>query len=130
MYYIHLHLSYLLYTGRILNRFSRDIGQIDDMLPMTFYDFLQCALMCLAAIGVVAAGTPFILLALLPLTYYFYQLRRLYIRSSREIKRIEAMSRYAQTYIRISSLVVSFLIYTCICIGRPYTRILTSRSMA
>ena len=86
-------LSYLLYTGRILNRFSRDIGQIDDMLPMTFYDFLQCALMCLAAIGVVAAGTPFILLALLPLTYYFYQLRRLYIRSSREIKRIEAMSR-------------------------------------
>ena len=34
--------------GRILNRFSRDIGVIDDTLPNTLYDFIQCVLMVLA----------------------------------------------------------------------------------
>lgn len=28
-------------VGRVLNRFSKDIGHIDDALPLTLYDFLQ-----------------------------------------------------------------------------------------
>ena len=28
-------------TGRVLNRFSKDIGHIDDLLPITMNDFLQ-----------------------------------------------------------------------------------------
>lgn len=29
------------FTGRVLNRFSKDIGQLDSLLPMTFVDFIQ-----------------------------------------------------------------------------------------
>lgn len=29
-----------MFTGRILNRFSKDIGQMDDLLPMTFFDMI------------------------------------------------------------------------------------------
>ncbi|XP_036105462.1 multidrug resistance-associated protein 4 isoform X11 [Molossus molossus] len=29
--------------GRILNRFSKDIGHMDDLLPLTFLDFIQAA---------------------------------------------------------------------------------------
>ena len=32
---------YLVLAGRILNRFSKDIGQMDDLLPLTFLDFIQ-----------------------------------------------------------------------------------------
>ena len=32
-------LSY--YEGRILNRFSKDMGFVDDMMPFTYCDFLQ-----------------------------------------------------------------------------------------
>ena len=28
-------------AGRILNRFSKDIGHMDDLLPLTFLDFIQ-----------------------------------------------------------------------------------------
>ena len=28
-------------AGRILNRFSKDIGHMDDLLPQTFQDFIQ-----------------------------------------------------------------------------------------
>jgi ABC-type multidrug transport system fused ATPase/permease subunit len=27
--------------GRIMNRFSKDIGSLDDVLPITLFDFLQ-----------------------------------------------------------------------------------------
>lgn len=79
--------------GRILNRFSKDTTLIDDMLPFTMYDFIQCSLMVLGAILVVCAGSPFIFLALLPLVWYFYSLRKYFLKTSREVKRIEALSR-------------------------------------
>ena len=66
---------------------------IDDMLPFTMYDFIQCTLMVLGAILVVCAGSPYIFLALLPLVYYFYSLRKYFLKTSRELKRVEALSR-------------------------------------
>ena len=27
--------------GRVLNRFSKDVGHMDDLLPITFFDFVQ-----------------------------------------------------------------------------------------
>jgi ATP-binding cassette subfamily C (CFTR/MRP) protein 4 len=30
-------------TGRILNRFSKDLGAADEQLPMVLFDTLQCA---------------------------------------------------------------------------------------
>ena len=42
---------------------------------------------------VVCIGTPYILIALAPLCYYFIRLRAYYIKPSREFKRIESISR-------------------------------------
>lgn len=28
-------------VGRILNRFSKDMGQMDELLPLTWFDFIQ-----------------------------------------------------------------------------------------
>ena len=79
--------------GRILNRFAKDTTLVDDMLPFTMYDFVQCALMVLGACVVVAAGAPYIFIALVPLILYFGALRRYFLNTSREVKRIEALSR-------------------------------------
>ena len=62
--------------GRILNRFAKDTTLVDDMLPFTMYDFVQCALMVLGACIVVDAGAPYIFIALVPLVLYFGALRR------------------------------------------------------
>ena len=29
------------FSGRVLNRFSKDVGHMDDLLPITFFDFVQ-----------------------------------------------------------------------------------------
>lgn len=79
--------------GRVLNRFSKDQHFIDDVLPFVMYDFVQCTLMVLAAIVVVIVGSPIIAVCLVPLVPYFLALRRYFLRTSREVKRLDALCR-------------------------------------
>ncbi|KAM6985056.1 ATP-binding cassette sub-family C member 4-like [Aplochiton taeniatus] len=79
--------------GRILNRFSKDIGQLDSLLPWTFVDFIQVFLQILGVIAVAAAAIPWILLPVLPLLAAFLFLRRYFLETSRDIKRLESTTR-------------------------------------
>uniref|UniRef100_A0A8P0T4P1 Multidrug resistance-associated protein 4 n=1 Tax=Canis lupus familiaris TaxID=9615 RepID=A0A8P0T4P1_CANLF len=79
--------------GRILNRFSKDIGHMDDLLPLTFLDFLQTFLQVLGVVGVAVAVIPWIAIPLLPLAVIFFILRRYFLATSRDVKRLESTSR-------------------------------------
>jgi len=79
--------------GRILNRFSADVGSNDDLLPTTLYDFLMCAFMVLGGIATAVSVLPFTLLVLPLLGWYFVRVRRVFITTSRELKRVEGMTR-------------------------------------
>ncbi|KAG2494935.1 hypothetical protein HYH03_006870 [Edaphochlamys debaryana] len=91
-------------TGRILNRFSRDQGIADDLLPTYAFDSLQCAGMVLGAFVLVAAAVPLVLPVLVLLAALFYYIRRRYLTASRQIKRWEAV-----TYTPVCSTIVSTL---------------------
>ncbi|KAL7060033.1 hypothetical protein AAHC03_010095 [Spirometra sp. Aus1] len=80
-------------AGQIINRLSKDVGQMDDMLPTAFQDFLQVLFNCVSALVVAMiasywSGIPIILL-LIGVVYY----RNYYIRAARELKRIESVAR-------------------------------------
>ncbi len=79
--------------GRILNRFSADIGITDETFPFTVYDFLVGLFIVIG--GVVTAGIvlPFILLCIPPLLFFFFMLRRTFVSTSRELKRLEGLGR-------------------------------------
>uniref|UniRef100_A0A3Q2QNG6 Multidrug resistance-associated protein 4 n=1 Tax=Fundulus heteroclitus TaxID=8078 RepID=A0A3Q2QNG6_FUNHE len=79
--------------GRVLNRFSKDIGQVDSMLPWTFTDFIQVFLQILGVIAVAASVIPWILLLVAPLLGLFIFLRRYFLRTSRDVKRLESTTR-------------------------------------
>ncbi|KAM4699820.1 ATP-binding cassette sub-family C member 4 [Discoglossus pictus] len=79
--------------GRILNRFSKDIGHLDDLLPFTFLDFMQVLLQILGVVAVAVAVIPWILIPLLPLVIIFFFLRRFFLETSRDIKRLESTTR-------------------------------------
>ena len=80
-------------TGRILNRFSRDMNIIDELLPYVFFDTIQSSLLCLSAFVLVFVAVPYTLLLVPPISYVFIKLRRKYVASSLEIKRTEAVLR-------------------------------------
>ncbi|XP_054864675.1 multidrug resistance-associated protein 4 isoform X1 [Amphiprion ocellaris] len=79
--------------GRILNRFSKDIGQLDSNMPWTFVDFIQVFLQILGVIAVAASVIPWILIPVVPLLIVFIFLRRYFLQTSRDIKRLESTTR-------------------------------------
>ncbi|XP_035769422.1 multidrug resistance-associated protein 4-like isoform X2 [Neolamprologus brichardi] len=79
--------------GRILNRFSKDVSQMDSMLPITFVDFYQLFLQNVGVIAVAASVIPLILIPVVPLLIIFLYLRSFYLRTSRDVKRLESTTR-------------------------------------
>ncbi|XP_036396882.1 multidrug resistance-associated protein 4 [Megalops cyprinoides] len=79
--------------GRILNRFSKDIGHLDSQLPWTFVDFIQVFLQIMGVIAVATSVIPWILIPVVPLLIIFLFLRRYFLQTSRDIKRLESTTR-------------------------------------
>jgi len=80
-------------SGRILNRFSADVGSNDDLLPTTLFDFLVCSFMVLGAIVTVVVALPLIFIIIPPLLWYFLATRRTFVTSSRELRRLDGLAR-------------------------------------
>ncbi|GBF93736.1 hypothetical protein Rsub_06068 [Raphidocelis subcapitata] len=80
-------------VGRVLNRFSNDLGRVDDQLPLALFDALQIGTMVVGALVLVSIAVPVVLPVFAPLLIAFILLRRRYIVTSREVKRMEAVTR-------------------------------------
>ena len=76
-------------SGRILNRFSKDTGNMDDTVPFTFYLFISKFFICLGAIIYSAIIVPWILIPLAPLIVVIYFVRQYFCRVYREMKRLD-----------------------------------------
>ena len=79
--------------GRIMNRFSADVGSNDDLLPTTIFDFSVIAFMVLGALITTVITLPFTLVVFPPLLWYFWSVRKIFVTSSRELKRLEGLAR-------------------------------------
>ena len=80
-------------VGRILNRFSQDLGRADTLLPLTAYETITVMLQLTGAF-VLALYTNWINgLIVVPACIYLVYLRQYYVRTGREIKRLESVSK-------------------------------------
>lgn len=66
---------------------------VDEKLPMVFQSFLATMVSVLATLIVIASVTPWFLIALLPIGLLYAYSFRYYVRSSRELKRLDSVSR-------------------------------------
>ncbi|XP_068440085.1 ATP-binding cassette sub-family C member 3 isoform X1 [Clinocottus analis] len=80
-------------TGRLLNRFSKDVDAIDSHIPdnidiwmRTFWYTLNVLLIC-------SALTPMFLIVVAPLLLFYWWVQRFYVATSRQLKRLESVSR-------------------------------------
>ncbi|KAF7246495.1 Cystic fibrosis transmembrane conductance regulator [Varanus komodoensis] len=77
-------------AGGILNRFSKDIAILDDLLPLTIFDFVQLMLIVIGAIAVVSVMQPYIFLASVPVIAAFVMLRAYFLHTSQQLKQLES----------------------------------------
>ena len=87
--------------GRILNRFSRDIDVCDTMLQMNIRITTINLFRTLVSFIVIGIQTPWMLIAVPPLSVIYYFIQHYYIPTSRQLKRIESTSR-SPIYIHFS----------------------------
>ena len=79
--------------GRILNRFSKDIATLDDSLPRTIGMWLVCFLKVIATFFIIAYASPMIILVIIPLIVFYYFTQRFYVSTSRQLKRLESVTK-------------------------------------
>ncbi|XP_058447071.1 ATP-binding cassette sub-family C member 4 isoform X2 [Malaya genurostris] len=80
-------------SGRILNRFSKDMGAIDELLPKSIMDAVQVLLVMTGILVVIAIVNPILLLALLAAVILFMGALKLYLRPAQDLKRLEGITR-------------------------------------
>ncbi|CAK6954585.1 cystic fibrosis transmembrane conductance regulator [Scomber scombrus] len=80
-------------TGRIMNRFTKDMATIDDMLPLVLFDLIQLTLIVSGAIFTVSIIRPYIFIAAIPLGVIFVILRKYFLRTGQQLKLLEAEAR-------------------------------------
>ncbi|XP_074658407.1 ATP-binding cassette sub-family C member 5-like isoform X2 [Tubulanus polymorphus] len=79
-------------VGRIINRFSKDIDEVDCGLPIIMESLIQNMLMVLLAIAMISLVFPWFLLAVAPLGVVFIVLQRVFRVGIRELKRHDAVT--------------------------------------
>jgi ABC-type multidrug transport system fused ATPase/permease subunit len=79
--------------GRIVNRFSKDMYTLDEVLPYTLYSWASCAISCVVAVATVTFVIPWFLVACVPMGWVYYRIMIYYIPTSRELQRLESVTR-------------------------------------
>nr|XP_019586530.1 PREDICTED: canalicular multispecific organic anion transporter 2 isoform X1 [Rhinolophus sinicus] len=79
-------------SGRILNRFSKDIHVIDEVLSPTILTMLGSFYNSISTLVVVVVSTPLFAVVILPLAALYIFVQRFYVATSRQLKRLESVS--------------------------------------
>ncbi|CAB4055240.1 ABCC4 [Lepeophtheirus salmonis] len=79
--------------GRILNRFSKDIGSIDELLPPVVVDTNWAFLSAIGIFFLISSTNPLVLIGVAILLIILITVRRYYLKASRSIKRLEGVTR-------------------------------------
>eukprot|EP00761_Pharyngomonas_kirbyi_P013067 gb/GECH01013094.1/.p1 GENE.gb/GECH01013094.1/~~gb/GECH01013094.1/.p1 ORF type:complete len:1376 (+),score=357.92 gb/GECH01013094.1/:1-4128(+) len=80
-------------TGRILNRFSKDQEAIDNVLITVLQQFLSTFVAVIGTLIVIGYVTPLFFIALGPIMFFYYYVMQYYRRTSRELKRLDSVTR-------------------------------------
>ncbi|XP_041974686.1 ATP-binding cassette sub-family C member 4 isoform X2 [Aricia agestis] len=80
-------------SGRILNRFSKDMGALDELLPRFFLECIQIYLVMSSILALNAAALVWTLLPTTCILLVFYMILQIYLKSAQSIKRLEGTTR-------------------------------------
>ncbi|XP_069836109.1 ATP-binding cassette sub-family C member 2 [Dendropsophus ebraccatus] len=80
-------------AGRIVNRFAKDIFTVDETIPMSFRSWISCILGVIGTLFVICLATPIFAAVIVPLAIIYYFVQRFYVTTSRQLRRLDSVSR-------------------------------------
>ncbi|CAH0557997.1 unnamed protein product [Brassicogethes aeneus] len=88
-------------SGRVFNRFSKDMGAIDELLPRVMIVALQNTLVMIGILVNVSISNPYVIISVIILGILFILLMNWYIATTKALKHIEGISTCTQKKISI-----------------------------
>lgn len=80
-------------SGRVLNRFSKDMGAVDEQLPKALLECIQVLLVMCGILTMVTIVNCWLLIPMVIMGFLFYKMRGVYVATAQDIKRIEGITR-------------------------------------
>lgn len=80
-------------SGNLVNRFSKEIDTIDSMLPAIIKMFMGSLFNVIGACIIILLATPIVAVIIPPLGLVYFFVQRFYVATSRQLKRLESVSR-------------------------------------
>lgn len=87
-------LHYARFPGRILNRFSKDIGTIDEILPRVMLEAIQIMFVVIGILIMEVIINCWMLIPIATLIIVFVLVTKFYLRTAQNVKRLEGVSKY------------------------------------
>lgn len=79
--------------GRVINRFSKDVYVVDETLPASFRSFMATFMQVVSILVVITMSTWQFLAVIIPVGFLYTYVQRFYVATSRQLKRLESVSR-------------------------------------
>uniref|UniRef100_A0A6Q2XEW5 ATP-binding cassette, sub-family C (CFTR/MRP), member 2 n=1 Tax=Esox lucius TaxID=8010 RepID=A0A6Q2XEW5_ESOLU len=80
-------------SGRVVNRFAKDIFTVDEAIPQSFRSWIMCFLGVLGTLFAICLATPIFTAIIIPLAVIYYFVQRFYVATSRQLRRLDSVSR-------------------------------------
>ncbi|CAG9860399.1 unnamed protein product [Phyllotreta striolata] len=80
-------------SGRILSRFSKDMGAMDELLPRSLIEAIQVFLLLIGILAMVFSVIPWMVIPTIVLGTVFYWFRVVYLKTAQGIKRLEGTTK-------------------------------------
>jgi ATP-binding cassette subfamily C (CFTR/MRP) protein 4 len=76
-----------------MNRFTKDIGSMDELLPYAFFDAVTIFLLMVTMVALIVIANYYMAIPTAVLLIMLFMVRSYYIHTARDVKRIEAVSK-------------------------------------
>ncbi|KAM7151629.1 multidrug resistance-associated protein 1 isoform 3-T3 [Macrochelys suwanniensis] len=80
-------------SGNLVNRFSKEMDTIDSMIPQIIKMFMGSLFNVIGACIIILLATPIAAIVIPPLGLVYFFVQRFYVATSRQLKRLESVSR-------------------------------------
>lgn len=80
-------------TGRIINRFSKDVYTVDEKLVSTMRSYLATVFNVIGVIVVISYVTPYFMICLIPMLGFYLRQQQFFTKAYRELKRLDSVLR-------------------------------------
>jgi ABC-type multidrug transport system fused ATPase/permease subunit len=80
-------------SGRIMNRFSKDMGSVDELLPKAIMDASQIILLMTGSLVVAVSVNLYFLIPIVVMGLLFWFIRKVYLKTSKNVKRLEGITK-------------------------------------